>query len=65
MLDEHLSRLEKVRALLVEARLSCAKLELGDHPIAAELRALGLPKRALMCSTMLGMKASFGAATTQ
>jgi hypothetical protein len=47
----------------VRARLSGAKLTLGDHPIAAELRTLGLPKRALLCSTMLGMKATFGAAT--
>jgi hypothetical protein len=44
------------------ARLGGAKLELGSHPIADELRTLGLPKRALMTSTMRGMKATFFAA---
>jgi len=45
------------------ARLGGAKIELGDsHPIAHELRTLGLPKRALMTSTMRGMKATFFAA---
>jgi len=32
----------------VGIRLGGARLELGDHPIAHELRALGLPRRALM-----------------
>jgi hypothetical protein len=33
---------------------------LGSHPIADELRSLGLPKRALMSTTMHGMQATFG-----
>ncbi|MGH2758054.1 MAG: hypothetical protein ACRDKJ_00655 [Actinomycetota bacterium] len=44
------------------ARLGGAKLELGPHPIADELRTLGLPKRALMTSTLRRMQAEFGAA---
>lgn len=46
----------------IRARLGGATLELGSHTIADELRTLGLPKRALMCSTMRGMRATFGAA---
>ena len=40
-------------------RLGGARLELGDHPIADELRRLGLPKRALMTSWMEKMRGSF------
>jgi hypothetical protein len=39
-----------------------ARLELGDHPIAEELRTLGLPKRAAFSSSIDRMGASFGAA---
>jgi hypothetical protein len=39
-----------------------AQLELGDHPIAEELRTLGLPKRAAFSSTIDRMGASFGPA---
>jgi hypothetical protein len=39
-----------------------ARLELGDHPIAEELRTLGLPKRAAFSSTIDRMGASFGPA---
>jgi hypothetical protein len=39
-----------------------ARLELGDHPIAEELRSLGLPKRAAFSSTVERMGATFGAA---
>ena len=39
-----------------------ARLVLGDHPIAHELRTLGLPKRAVFSSTIDRMGATFGAA---
>jgi hypothetical protein len=35
---------------------------LGDHPIADELRALGLPRRALMSGTLRDVRMEFGAA---
>jgi hypothetical protein len=38
-----------------------ARLELGDHPIAAELRSLGLPKRALLAMWMGRMYGRFEA----
>jgi hypothetical protein len=37
-----------------------ARLELGDHPIADELRGLGLPKRALLSSHVASFRARFG-----
>jgi hypothetical protein len=45
----------------VGVRLGGAELRLGDHPIADELRALGLPRRALMTTWMEHMRASFEA----
>lgn len=42
--------------------LGGATLELGSHPIAAELRSLGLPKRALMTMWMERMQGRFAAA---
>ena len=39
-----------------------ATLVLGHHPMADELRSLGLPKRALFSSSAAAMTASFGAA---
>jgi hypothetical protein len=45
------------------ARLGGGRLELGSHPIAKELRALGLPKRAFAVQTVPEMRATFGAAT--
>jgi hypothetical protein len=39
-----------------------ARVELGDHPIAEELRSLGLPKRAVFSSTIERMGATFGGA---
>ena len=39
-----------------------ATLVLGDHPMADELRSLGLPKRALFSSSTALMTASFGGA---
>jgi hypothetical protein len=43
-------------------RLGGALLTLGDHPMADELRSLGLPKRALFSSSSTQMRASFDAA---
>lgn len=43
-------------------RVGGASLVLGDHPMADELRSLGLPKRALFSSSAAQMQASFGAA---
>ena len=44
-------------------RLGGGRLELGSHPIAKELRALGLPKRAFAVQTVPEMRATFGAST--
>jgi hypothetical protein len=44
----------------VRSRLGGAGLTLGPHPIAGELRSLGLPRRALMSGTMLSLHAEFG-----
>lgn len=46
----------------VGARLDGAVLTLGDHPIASELRRIGLPRRALMTSWIGRMRMRFGAA---
>jgi hypothetical protein len=43
-------------------RLGGASLILGHHPMADELRSLGLPKRALFSSSASQMRASFGGA---
>jgi hypothetical protein len=40
-----------------------ATLELGSHPIADELRSLGLPKRALLTTYVPRWHGTFGAAT--
>jgi hypothetical protein len=45
------------------ARLGGGRLELGSHPIAKELRALGLPKKAFAVQTVPVMRARFGAST--
>jgi hypothetical protein len=51
------------RNQLVRARPGGARLELGTgHPMAEELRTLGLPKRALMTTATGLMTATFGAA---
>jgi hypothetical protein len=42
-------------------RMGGAEIELGSHPIADELRALGLPKRALMSAWMEHMHGRFEA----
>jgi Acetoacetate decarboxylase (ADC) len=41
-----------------------ARLELGDHPIARELRSLGLPRRALMSGSLHDVRMEFAAAET-
>ena len=46
----------------VAGRPGGATLVLGDHPMADELRSLGLPKRALFSSSAALMRASFGGA---
>ena len=46
----------------VPGRIGGATLVLGHHPMADELRSLGLPKRALFTSSAASMRASFGAA---
>src|SRR5205814_3428309 len=43
----------------VGIRLGGARLTLGDHPVADELRTLGLPRRALMTVWMEHMHATF------
>jgi hypothetical protein len=41
-----------------------ARLWLGDrHPVARELRSLGLPRRALVSTTIENLAATFGPAT--
>jgi hypothetical protein len=39
-----------------------AGVELGEHPMAAELRSLGLPRRALMSGTIPDVRMAFDAA---
>jgi Acetoacetate decarboxylase (ADC) len=39
-----------------------AKVELGDHPIARELRGLGFPRRALMSGSLAHVRMEFAAA---
>lgn len=44
----------------VRTRLGGADLRLGDHPIADELRSLGLPRRALATTTIPDLQMTFG-----
>ncbi len=44
----------------VRTRPGGAELKLGSHPIADELRSLGLPKRALVTSSIPDLKMTFG-----
>ena len=44
------------------ARIGGATLELGSHPVADELRSLGLPHRAVMTTMVPNVRARFGAA---
>ncbi len=45
----------------VRARPGGARVRLGSHPIADELRSLGLPRRAIMSSTVQHVSMSFDA----
>lgn len=47
----------------VRSRPGGARLRLGDHPIADELRSLGLPNRALSTTTIANLAMTFGPAT--
>lgn len=47
----------------VRTRPGGATLKLGTHPIADELRSLGLPRRALVTSSIPDLKMTFGDAT--
>ncbi|MEE2031506.1 acetoacetate decarboxylase family protein [Rhodococcus chondri] len=44
----------------VRTRIGGATLKLGTHPIAEELKSLGLPKRALISSSIPDLKMTFG-----
>jgi hypothetical protein len=44
----------------MRTRLGGARIRLGDHPYAAELASLGLPKRALMTQSVSNVEMSFG-----
>lgn len=46
----------------VRARIGGARLDLGAGELADEIRSLGLPKRALMTTTISSFKVRFGAA---
>ncbi|MFC7447993.1 acetoacetate decarboxylase family protein [Rhodococcus daqingensis] len=48
----------------VRSRIGGATLTLGSHPIADELRVIGLPRRALMTTTIPDLKMTFGDAKT-
>jgi acetoacetate decarboxylase len=53
-----------MKGVRAKVRPGGGRIELGSHPIAEELRMLGLPARALATQTVPGMRASFGAAAT-
>jgi Acetoacetate decarboxylase (ADC) len=44
----------------VRTRLGGVRIRLGDHPYAKELASLGLPKRALLSSSVENVQMSFG-----
>jgi hypothetical protein len=44
----------------VRSRIGGAELILGSHPIANELRAVGLPRRALLTTSIPDLKMTFG-----
>ncbi|NLV79190.1 MAG: acetoacetate decarboxylase family protein [Rhodococcus sp.] len=48
----------------VRTRLGGAALRLGAHPVAEELRRLGLPRRALLTSSIPDLRMTFGDAVT-
>jgi hypothetical protein len=45
-------------------RFGGARIELGEHRIADELRSLGLPKKPLFSTAIGRMRGSFGAPAT-
>lgn len=47
----------------VRSRIGGAELRLGDHPIADDLRSLGLPRRALLTTTIPDLRMTFGDAS--
>jgi hypothetical protein len=47
----------------VRTRLGGAEVTLGSHPIADELRSIGLPRRALMTTAIPDLRMTFGDAT--
>lgn len=47
----------------MRARVGGARLRLGAHPYADELRALGLPKRAFATQSSANVEMTFGEAT--
>ncbi len=44
----------------MRTRIGGATLRLGTHPIADELRSLGLPRRALVSSSIGNLAMTFG-----
>lgn len=48
----------------VSGRPGGTHLELGDHPVSEQLRALGLPRRALFSSRIGALRMTFGDAAT-
>ncbi|WP_206615849.1 acetoacetate decarboxylase family protein [Rhodococcus xishaensis] len=52
-----------MRSTGVRSRIGGVSLHLGDHPIADELRSLGLPRRALLATTIPDLRMTFGDAT--
>ena len=44
----------------VRSRIGGADLRLGTHPVAGELRTLGLPRRALLTSSISRLQMTFG-----
>jgi len=53
-----------MKGVRAKIRPAGGRIELGSHPIAEELRMLGLPSRALATQTVPDMRATFGAAAT-
>ncbi|GAA4490199.1 acetoacetate decarboxylase family protein [Rhodococcus olei] len=47
----------------IRMRLGGARLTLGSHPIAEELRSLGMPRRALLTTSIPDLRMTFGDAT--
>lgn len=50
----------EMRASGLRGRIGGAKLRLGDHPYATELASLGLPRRAMVSTSIANVQMSFG-----